>query len=1234
MTGSTHTMFTIADLRGQLSRAYVYLEARKDETNTKKVKQLAEKLINREFALAFCGHFSAGKSRMINCLIGENLLPSSPIPTSANLVKVRKGEEYAKVFFKKGKPRLYQAPYDYELVKKYCKDGDQIDAVELSHGHSHLPDDVVVLDTPGIDSADDAHRIATESAIHLADLIFYVMDYNHVQSELNFMFTRELKEAGKEVYLVINQIDKHNEAELAFSDYKDSVLQSFASWGVIPADIFYTSLKEENHPENEFLRLQSFLMERLQKKDELLLQSIHYSLQKILQDHLILSEAEYKDSLDEAQRVLQELPDGEQEKIQTLYLQLQTEKAALATQEQDADLWLQTGVNKILDNAYLMPFETRAKAQAYLESCQDTFKVGLFFTRKKTEEEKMRRLDDLYQEVAEKAKSQVEWHVRNFLNEFLKTCQLDQQELADLIRQYKIEFSPELLTRFVKEGARLSQDGGYVQNFTDNVANEIKNVARQSIKEFKDTAILVLQQEVVARRDRMNKKMQGLERFITAWDVLQKQRAEKTRTEQDIAALFHAAKEEQEVPGLFCIKEPAFEVIAGADVSKEEKPGKESIKEKIVGAENHEPILAPRAHPAQSPDEMKLAAKNLQAIANMIKPVPGFQKTATEFLEKAARLENKGFTVALFGAFSAGKSSFANALLGDAVLPVSPNPMTAAINKIKPVDELHPHEKVLVHLKSAEVMLEDLNTALQLFSQKAESLEEAARLIPGLQETAGDVYGAEKTSYTFLQAFAKGYALFSDRMGTIIETTAEFFGDYAAKEEKSCFVSWIDFYYDCPLTRKGITLVDTPGADSINARHTGVAFEFIKNSDAILFVTYYNHAFSKADREFLIQLGRVKDAFELDKMFFLINAIDLADSEEEKNDVQEYVKSQLIQYGVRNPHVYPISSLQALQEKRGQADAKQDSGLPVFEEEFYHFIKHGLAHMAAAAAEKEWQRVLRRIEKLLKNVNEDETVKKMRCLQLEKEKNEVAQILSVLDRDTLNQRFSQEAQELVYYIKQRVFLRFNEFFKESFNPAVLRDDGRDLKKVLRQSLHELLGQIGFDLAQELRAATLRLDRFMEKILQDLQENFSRRTEEKNEDLSFSRYEILESAQMEFSPAFEQLHPENTIFQKALTFFKNPKAFFEKNESQYMNEALYQILSAEADRYLKEETQAILAFYESVLAENENSMQGQMLQQAEEFYFSMFSALDGGVSADEIESLLMRIKKCIGMNKTA
>ena len=136
---------------------------------------------------------------MINTLCGADLLPSSPVPTSANLVRVHSGEEYARVFFRHEKPRRYLAPYDYDMVRGFCKDGDQVTIIELSHKGIDLPEQVVIMDTPGIDSADDAHRLATEDALHMADMIFYVMDYNHVQSELNFSFTRELTKAGKDV---------------------------------------------------------------------------------------------------------------------------------------------------------------------------------------------------------------------------------------------------------------------------------------------------------------------------------------------------------------------------------------------------------------------------------------------------------------------------------------------------------------------------------------------------------------------------------------------------------------------------------------------------------------------------------------------------------------------------------------------------------------------------------------------------------------------------------------------------------------------------------------------------------------------------------------------------------------------------------------------------------------------------------------------------------------------------
>ena len=62
-------------------------------------------------------------------------------------------------------------------------------------------------------------------------------------------------------------------------------------------------------------------------------------------------------------------------------------------------------------------------------------------------------------------------------------------------------------------------------------------------------------------------------------------------------------------------------------------------------------------------------------------------ETADYLRKKAERLEGQEFTVALFGAFSAGKSSFSNALIGENILPVSPNPTTATINRIRPVSE-------------------------------------------------------------------------------------------------------------------------------------------------------------------------------------------------------------------------------------------------------------------------------------------------------------------------------------------------------------------------------------------------------------------------------------------------------------------------------------------------------------------------------------------------------------------
>lgn len=1205
-----------AELLERIVAFYTYFNENNDVISAKKVKQLGQKLNDGEFAICFCGHFSAGKSSMINRIIGENLLPSSPIPTSANLVKIKIGEEYAKVFFKKGNPKLYPAPYDFAKVKSFCKDGDQIQAIEISHASEILPMETVILDTPGIDSTDDAHRIATESALHLADLVFYVMDYNHVQSELNFLFTKELTRVGKEVYLVINQVDKHREEELSFADFQRSVEDSFASWGVKPASIFYTTLKEPNHPLNQFAELTLFIHESIAKRKELLPKSVYYSLKKVSDEHLS-SQAECH--FNEVERIEELLSTSEinQESIRKSYQEYQEELEAVQQSLSEKENGLREEIEKILNNAYLMPFQTRELAEKYLVAVQPDFKVGLFFSKQKTETERQERLQAFYEDFQDKVKTQIEWHLKDLLNRVLKNDHIQDAALLSAVQSFELTFSKELLSQNVKTGAKVS--GEYVLNYTRDVVEAIKKVARTKVDLWKEKYIEIISRKLEERKQFLSNEITRLNRFVEA--LREKEEIEDSNTAIKI-------KLEQLLSGPIVLKPD--EVLMNQMLAETEKvevislsledegmadqvdsPSWKSREKRVSGINDHVKVQK----------ESESIVNQLRITAQELSNLPGFKKKRKELLQKAERLESKSFTVALFGAFSAGKSSFANALIGEKLLPVSPNPTTAAINKILPVDDSHPHGTVIVKFKSEEVLFEDVNRSLAVFQKKASNFDQAMALIEKIIQTHLEYDANEKTHYAFLSAFYKGFSTYQTKLGDMLETGLTEFGDFVAKEEKSCLVEEIKVYFDCELTQKGITLVDTPGADSINARHTGVAFEYIKNSDAILFVTYYNHAFSRADREFLIQLGRVKDTFEMDKMFFIINAKDLAHDEEEMHAVLDYVADQLIQYGIRAPHLFPISSLLAIQEKKGKLQGN-DSGIAEFEDQFYSFIQQELMYVAIKAAKTSGQRAVHQLNSYILSAREDKGVKHKRIERLNLEQEQLTKIMNCLSLEVLNQRLAQEIGELVYYIKQRVFFRFHDFFKESFNPTVLKDDGRNLKKALNNALEDLLDHFGYEFAQELRATGLRIESYMNKLMKETHHSFCLEALKVNDELIFREFEPFPFENLEYESAFVEL--ERQQFKKALAYFKNPKSFFEKNEKKYCSEEIEKQLEEPADQYLMSEKNRATKHYQIELDQVLQQSLCDYQEQSNEFYQGMIATLSDEISIDQLERIASNI----------
>ncbi|MFS1519037.1 dynamin family protein [Bacillus sp. SCS-151] len=1212
--------YTTQNITSGLFDIYHKIYDEGDSQTASKIVQLMKKLQSEEFTIGFCGHFSAGKSSMINELIGEQLLPTSPIPTSANLVKVKRGDKYARVYFHSGEVMQYEGPYNYELVKSLCKDGDSVASIELSVETTSIPLGVSIMDTPGIDSTDDAHRLATESALHIADTIFFVMDYNHVQSEENFLFAKELKDRGKEVYLIINQIDKHQEQEVSFFDFANGVKNSFLNWKVEADGIFYTSLKKKDHPLNELASVKKLLQKKINEKDSLLIKTSLLAAEKLLNEHLQYYVNKTLDQQNIFEKTLSHLPVNEREELLSNINNVQQEIDEKQQALESAELNCKKDIQAILDNAYLMPYSTREHARAFIEASQADFKIGLFSSKKKIAKEREDRLDVLCEDIKDKISSQLEWHIKDYFLKFCKKQAILEDELTRDIQTFSITLESSMLENILKKGARLT--GDYVLTYTNDVVQMIKRMCRDETNEIINKIIFELNKHTSTQIDMLQNILKQQNNLMDAKSGLDQLVSMEERHRKSLNNLLHRQNElPQDNEELKALLEEHIVFTSMEDANQDN----EVTDSQVIHSSLDNTNLTLRNNRNQG-GRVNETIKYLNHVCNQISATPGFATVVKELREKSERLENRNFTVALFGAFSAGKSSFANALLGDKVLPVSPNPTTATINKIIPPSDEFPHGTVKVKLKTQQQIFEDVQQSLKIFNLKASTLEDAIKLLKQGTYRQQVIDSRDQSHYSFLHAVCSGYATMSKNLGSIITTSLATFSDYVSVEEKACFVEWIELAFDSELTRQGISLVDTPGADSVNARHTDVAFDYIKNADAILFVTYYNHAFSKADREFIIQLGRVKDTFSMDKMFFVVNASDLAHSEEELGSVMNFVDEQLVSYGIRDPRLYPISSHKALTAKQNDsndADVEMGdySGILRFERDFKTFIIEELAEITISSAYTDIEKVNNMLDDYIKTATTSNDEKNSKLLAATDERESIRSIISTYQIDSQKRSIDQEITELVYYIQQRNFLRFSDLFKESFNPSTLREDGKNIQVKLEGALEELLSAISFDLEQEIRATSLRVEAFLRKQVAEILEDINIRIVGINDHLQFNI-----NSEFEFpTPAFHYPFIGDQVNKnKVIGMYKNARTFFEKNGIQKMSDEIVKQLEEPIHSFLKAMKTQVTSHYQYNFEQYVQASLQKLLNENEDYYEGIILALSDNVDV----SLLQEIRQSI------
>ena len=1215
-----------------------------DEDTAAKLRELARTALEPGLRVAFCGHFSAGKSTLINRLLKMPVLPSSPIPTSANVVFLTYGKWAMHVETPAGDERVFTGRQAVEEGQALLRDSLAAQRVRITVPSPILETGLTVMDTPGVDSNDAAHQLATESALHLADVVVYVTDYNHVQSEVNWQFLRQLHAQDKPLLIVVNQIDKHNEWELPLATYRKSVDQALIQWGVEPLAVMLTSMKVADHPANQWPELLEFLRGATQLWPSVRPGSVYAAARHLIARHGVWLRKQREEEAAGWRRLLES--EGAAEKLawrQETAQELARLNGLPAAFAEAADRELQ----KLMANAPLFPYEIRELSRVYLEAREKRQRAGFLF-RKRAEKAEADALSAFAAALQKQVEAQLEWHVKRLLVQLPKEYGLVSDDWEQAVYALQAPWSAELLAEQVKPGAVAEER--YVLQYAEDVGQALKRHWRNAALPMVEEARRRLEASLAAGKESLERQLAETAPLAEAEQALRT--LEETLTKQEEAYRQRLAQDfdggawlAQGRDGLRRAVRPA----AAADPSLAEGAGRRSEDPiRSAGTETGRATVpaSQKAGPSAqnglgrvpaAVDEMAAAAADesggqrrlldmaarLRKSAKLLEGLPRFADWAEGLRRRAERLEAKRFTVALFGAFSAGKSSFANALLGDMLLPVSPNPTTAAINLIRAPEDGHPPGTAEIRMKGAAAMYRDVAEALRQCGIRTDEAawdgktveEQQAQLTAWLDSLDADAVSEAAMHVAFLRAAARGWTEMAPRLGGTLQVDVEEFQQWVADESRACFVEAVTLYVNSPLTARGVTLVDTPGADSIHARHTGVAFQYLKDADAVLYVTYFNHAFSKADRAFLLQMGRVKSAFELDKMFFLLNAADLAASPEELQQVMGHLRQELGALGIADPNLFPVSSQLALlgtQRAKGagtwskaaesrfrellerveplrpwladaaDGDVGQDegrtawrhSGLEKFAAAFTHFIFHQLTELALQNAAVELQRCLEQLEQMLRMAAGDRA---KRAEQLASVQRSWQAAKSAVDSFAVQAVFvalEKEVEELLYYVRQRVVLRVPDYFKEAF--SAIGEGSQPVREQLRRAMGRLLKDVADDVLQEMRATALRTERFVwqqaekgQAMIQEMLAGID----------SHCRLGNLAAYSLEMPQVPDCLAElEREDWQPVLGMYKNAKSFYEQGGAERMREALAERLDVPVRRILERVRQDLAAYY--------------------------------------------------------
>lgn len=946
------------------------------------INQVIKKVYLQQYTLSFVGHFSAGKSTLINLLIEQDILPSSPVPTTSNtaIVSVSDNQDIIANL----PNQTYAKLSNYDEVREMNRQNVDVESVEINFQSSKFDNGFTLQDTPGVDSNVASHQAITEQYMYTSNMIFYTVDYNHVQSELNFKFMKHINDVGIPVVFIINQIDKHQDEELSFDKFKERVEKSIADWDIKLSRIFYVS--KFDHPENELEALSNYLVALDQQRETL----EDYTARTV--DYITEAQLDYIQSA--IQDVLEDLgieeDEFEQAFLNSQQHQAVSEEAQLLNNPDELMTFLKNKRKNILENAYIMPHDMREMLRSYLESMSQDFNVGGLFNKKKKKQQiQQQRLDRVVDALQQYVNQQIRQPMREDMS--FVTRFINKKETADKVLNQHYEIKPEMIESLYQPQTSISNT--YVLTFSDEVVKAIKKyVEQQSTPIFKGIIVNVQADELPTEE---NDDLKEYQRYTELSELRQSLTTRNYR--------HYYIHLDESLDKLIGRQETTY------------NPNTENIH---IRSEHQQ--LNQNLKSTETSIDIK---KGLDIISD----VPLFNRTKQDIKDTLTRLDNKLVKIGVFGTFSAGKSSLINALLGEHILVSSPNPTTAATTEISYGDESY------ITLKSKIQLLNEINAVVEYHRMAFSTIEDFINA--DLEKLKAQL---NKNQLAFIQAIEKHYNMYDEmlNMGEKHAINQQELKRWSAEDEYATFVKTVHIALEHEWL-KGKIIVDSLGLHSNNQRHTNETEQILTSSDLILYVSYFNHSFTDNDKAFIEHMKDMNQLNENQAFKMVINASDLAENVDDLEAVKNYVSDALSQVNLHSD-IFAVSSREALK--------TSDKGINQLKESIQHFVDVESKLILEQQMIHQLQQIDHSFVEMISEfeTNKADITRRQQKLETFKDKQRLQyQLIDATIQSTDN-----EVEEQVYHLNARLKLQLLDDVKSVFNTQMTQNsDFNEEKKI-------------------------------------------------------------------------------------------------------------------------------------------------------------------------------------------